>query len=88
MNALVTRRLFAGETAGNLAAIRDAVAVNAAAALAVWDPAEAVGKRDASPIGERIAAVLPRAFAAIDSGAAGDLLERWAKESTRLAGGS
>ena len=60
-NALALRRLLAGETGG----YRDAVLLNAAAALLL---AEAVTDL---PAGAR------RAAEAIDTGAAKDLLDRW-----------
>jgi anthranilate phosphoribosyltransferase len=69
-NADVVRRLLAGETGP----VRDAVVLNAGAALAVYDdPAASVA--DALPAG------LARAQAAIDSGAAQSTLERWVAAS-------
>ena len=70
-NASVTRSFLAG-AAGP---VRDAVLLNAAAALASLTPSD-------SPVGERIAAELPRASAAVDSGAAAEVLERWVAVST------
>ncbi|MDT0309829.1 anthranilate phosphoribosyltransferase [Streptomyces sp. DSM 44917] len=66
-NAEVARRVLAGETGP----VRDAVLLNAAAGLAALTP------RDVS-LTEQIAACLPRAAGAIDSGAATATLERWA----------
>jgi anthranilate phosphoribosyltransferase len=75
-NAAVARAYLAGEPGP----VRDTVLLNAAAALA----AEAV-----VPGPEGLVAALAdgyaRAAAAVDSGAAADLLERWAAASQRLA---
>ncbi len=65
-NADVVRRLLAGDTGP----VRDAVLVNAGAALAVYDVTE-------GSILERLAAGIERAATAIDSGAAAAKLERW-----------
>jgi len=65
-NAEVVRRLLAGDTGP----VRDAVLVNAGAALAVYDV------RDGS-ITDRLAAGIARAAEAIDSGAAAAKLDRW-----------
>ena len=65
-NADVVRRLLGGETG----AVRDAVLLNAGAALAVH-------AADAGSIDERLQAGLDRARESIDSGAAKATLERW-----------
>ncbi|MGQ0623948.1 MAG: anthranilate phosphoribosyltransferase [Sporichthyaceae bacterium] len=65
-NAAVVRELLAGKTGP----VRDAVLLNAGAALAVADDTGA-------GLPERVAAGLVCAAAAIDSGAGADLLERW-----------
>jgi anthranilate phosphoribosyltransferase len=65
-NADVVRRLLAGETGP----VRDAVLLNAGAALAVH--ADEPGS-----IEERLAGGMVRATEAVDSGAAQDTLERW-----------
>jgi anthranilate phosphoribosyltransferase len=72
-NADVVRRLVAGERGP----VRDAVLVNAAAALAAFTGFTRSLDHD-------IAAGLDRAAEAIDSGAAADLLERWAKLTVAL----
>ena len=65
-NADVVRRLVAGEKGP----VRDAVVLNAAAALAVYDaPGESVG--------EALASGLERAVAAVDDGLAAAVLDRW-----------
>ncbi|MEJ3745286.1 anthranilate phosphoribosyltransferase [Actinomycetes bacterium KLBMP 9797] len=69
-NADVTRRLLAGEAGP----VRDAVLVNAAAALAAH-----TGTGDVT---EAMRAGLERAAASIDSGAAAKLLDRWIDVAT------
>jgi anthranilate phosphoribosyltransferase len=66
-NAQVVRRVLAGEKGP----VRDAVVLNAAAALVALDP-EAEG-----PLEDRLAAALRRANESIDSGAGAAALERW-----------
>ena len=70
-NADVVRRLLAGEAGP----VRDAVVLNAGAALAVHAAEE--GSLD-----ERLAAGIARANAALDSGAAQATLERWVAASS------
>ncbi len=65
-NAEVVRRLVAGDPGP----VRDAVLLNAGAALAVHEAAE--GSLD-----DRLAAGVERARGAVDSGAAAAVLERW-----------
>jgi anthranilate phosphoribosyltransferase len=65
-NADVVRRLLAGETG----AVRDAVVLNAGAALAVYDA-------PAGDVHASLATGIERAAEAIDSGAAQSALERW-----------
>ncbi|MDQ6716353.1 MAG: anthranilate phosphoribosyltransferase [Actinomycetota bacterium] len=65
-NADVVRRLLAGETGP----VRDAVVLNAGAALAVHAAEDGA-------LGERLVAGIERANAALDSGAAQDVLHRW-----------
>ena len=74
-NAAVARALLAGAPGP----VRDAVLLNAAAALAASSPA-------AGSVGDRLAAALPVAASAVDSGAASDVLDRWVAVSRRLAG--
>lgn len=71
-NAEVVRRLLAGDKGP----VRDAVVLNAGAALAVYDGAD-------GSIEDRLAAGIERAARAIDSGAAAQALERWISESSR-----
>jgi anthranilate phosphoribosyltransferase len=66
-NAAVTRRLLDGE----LGAVRDAVTLNAAAALVALD-----GPTSA-PVTNQIRAALPRAADSLSSGAAAAALESW-----------
>ena len=65
-NADVTRALLAGERGP----VRDAVLLNAGAALAAYDGLQ-------RPLAEAVANGMQRAGAAVDSGAAGDVLDRW-----------
>ena len=69
-NAEVVRRTLDGEPG----AVRDAVLLNAGAALAVHDAPHA-------PVGEALAAGLERAREAVDSGAARAALDRWVAAS-------
>lgn len=69
-NADVVRRLLAGETGP----VRDAVLLNAGAALAVH------AAEDGDPL-DRLAAGIERARSSVDSGAAGTTLERWVEAS-------
>lgn len=69
-NAEVTRRLLAGEQG----AVRDAVVLNAGAALAVHDHPE-------KPLHDALAGGIERAASAIDSGAARESLDRWVAAS-------
>jgi anthranilate phosphoribosyltransferase len=67
-NARISRAIFAGERG----APRDAVLLNAAAAIAAFE-----GDQE-SDIRTRLIAGLARAVQAVDSGAAAQLLDRWA----------
>lgn len=69
-NADVARRLLAGETGP----VRDAVLLNAAAALVALDPGEGT-------LEEQLTAGMAKAAESIDSGSAGRALERWVKAS-------
>lgn len=74
-NAGVVRRMLAGEQGP----VRDAVVLNAGAALAVYDtPGE--------PVEEALAAGVARAADAIDSGAASATLDRWVAAASGTAG--
>ena len=71
-NAEVVRRLLAGDAGP----VRDAVLLNAGAALAVHAAEE-------GSVGERLQRGLDRATRAVDSGAAAAVLERWVEASGR-----
>jgi anthranilate phosphoribosyltransferase len=71
-NAAVVRRLLAGEKG----AVRDAVVLNAGAALAVHDAGS-------GSVDERLAGGIARAAEAIDSGAAQGVLDRWVAATAR-----
>lgn len=73
-NASVCREFLAGSPGP----VRDAVLLNAAAALAALSGAP-------GSVAERIAAALPAAASAVDSGAAASVLERWIAVSRSLA---
>jgi anthranilate phosphoribosyltransferase len=70
-NAAVTRRVLDGEAGP----IRDAVLLNAAAALV------AVDGPGPEPVRDQLAAALPRAAESLDSGAARDALAAWVSAS-------
>ncbi len=72
-NARVARALLAGEQGP----VRDAVLLNAAAALAAHAGGDA-------PLVDRVGAGWTKAAAALDSGAAGESLERWVAVSAAL----
>jgi anthranilate phosphoribosyltransferase len=74
-NAAAMRALVTGAPGG----IRDTVLLNAAGAIAAFR-----GLSD--DLHEDLSAALPDAVKAVDSGAAGELLERWAIRSAELAG--
>ena len=74
-NAAITTAIFAGEKG----APRDAVILNAAAAIAAYE-----GDFDLN-LHDRIAKGVERAVIAIDSGAARELLSKWVELSQRLS---
>jgi anthranilate phosphoribosyltransferase len=78
-NAAVARRFLAGEPGP----VRDAVLLNAAAALVAYD---GIGSDAAptEPLTDRLRAAISRAAQVVDSGAAGAALERWIATSQRL----
>lgn len=73
VNAEVVRELLAGKRGP----VRDAVLINTAGALLAYDGAS-------GDMAEQLRSGLERAARAIDSGAAADLLSRWARRSTEL----
>ena len=72
-NAEVARELLAGKTGP----VRDAVVLNAAAALCAYDGVPA----DPDELPDSLLAAMTRAAEAIDSGAAADALARWVEVS-------
>jgi len=74
-NARITSAIFAGEHG----APRDAVVLNAAAAIAAYD-----GQFDLN-LHDRIARGVEKAISAVDSGAARELLAKWVELSQRLS---
>ncbi|MDL5156841.1 anthranilate phosphoribosyltransferase [Actinomycetospora sp. Odt1-22] len=79
VNAAAARTLFAGEHGP----VREAVLLNAGAALAAYDEALGHGRPD---LHDAVAAGRDRAAAAVDDGSAAALLERWAATAARLRG--
>ncbi|MFT4201979.1 anthranilate phosphoribosyltransferase [Gordonia sp. (in: high G+C Gram-positive bacteria)] len=77
-NAEVARELFAGKTGP----VRDAVLLNAAAALVA---ATQTAPMTRDELVDALKAAMTRAAEAIDTGAAADLLARWAALSSTLA---
>jgi anthranilate phosphoribosyltransferase len=75
-NARITRAIFSGEKG----APRDAVLLNAAAAIAAFDGEKELG------IHERLNKSLTKAATAVDSGAANSLLEKWALLTQEILG--
>jgi anthranilate phosphoribosyltransferase len=74
VNADAARRVLAGETGP----VRDAVLVNAAAAIAAYEGFAAPGAPvTAEDVNKALATGLERAAAAVDSGAAASALTRW-----------
>jgi anthranilate phosphoribosyltransferase len=76
VNAGVFRRVVNGEKGP----VRDAVLLNAAAALVAYD--ERQGR-----LHDALAAGMARAASAVDDGRAVELLDRWIAVSRSLAGG-
>lgn len=79
-NAAHTRRFLAGETGP----VRDAVLLNAAAALVALDAVGAPSPQPATLV-ERLRSAFARAADAVDSGAAAQSLDRWVTTSRSLA---
>jgi len=73
-NAAVARRLLAGEGG----AVRDAVLLNAAAALVALDPTD-------QPLPRALEAAMQRAAVAVDAGDAAQALDRWVETSREIA---
>ena len=80
-NSGVARALLAGERGP----VRDAVLLNAGAALAAYDRLDGYDGT-ASALATAVADGMRRAAAAIDSGAAADVLDRWVTVSRAAAG--
>jgi len=74
-NAAVTKSIFAGEKGPP----RDAVLLNAAAAIAAFD------KEDSLSLHQRIEKALVKATQAVDSGASTELLEKWVLLTQKIA---
>jgi anthranilate phosphoribosyltransferase len=74
-NAAISRRFLDGETGP----VRDAVLLNAAAALV------AIDGPTSDPVADQLAAALPRAAEALDSGKAAEALDAWIAASKAAA---
>jgi anthranilate phosphoribosyltransferase len=86
-NALLLRKTLGGVDAGDVdaeqvAAISDAVALNAAAALVAFDAAS--GRVSDGTLSDRVAARLPSSRAVLSSGSALELLDRWITVTQQL----
>lgn len=86
-NAQIVRAILAGRSDGDLQAIRDMVALNAAAALVAFDAAIGRGTYGmvTNSLTSRIAKALPMAYRSLDSGAAESGLDLWISVSQRYA---
>ena len=86
-NAQIVRAILAGKTDGDLQAIRDVVALNAAATLVAFD--SGAGRFQfglaTDTLTRRISKALPLAYGSIDSGAAESVLDVWISVSQRFA---
>jgi anthranilate phosphoribosyltransferase len=83
-NAARLREALTPSDDATLTGVRDAIALNAAAALVAYDAAMGDATVGAD-VKSRLAAALPRARQALDSGAALGVLDRWVEVSQRLA---
>ncbi|MDA3021161.1 MAG: anthranilate phosphoribosyltransferase [Actinomycetota bacterium] len=87
-NAELLRKTLSGVAvtdadADRVAAIRDAVALNAAAALVAYDAATGAGEAEVALM-ERLRQALPRSRAILETGAGSKLLDRWIEMTRSL----
>lgn len=75
-NADVARQLFAGDTRGNLGAVRDIVLLNAAAGVVAYELAKDSSRVDVD-LDVRFSDAVERVTSAIDSGAAANKIDEW-----------
>ena len=75
-NAEVAKQLFEGNRSGRFAAVRDIVALNAAAGIVAYELAKEPSLAG-EPIDARFIAALAKSFLAIDTGAARQKLSQW-----------
>lgn len=85
-NAEVVRRLLAGDRSGSMAAVRDAVLLNAGIALAVVHDGDPQPVEDQAGFVAVLRAGITRAERAIDGGQAARRLDEWITVSRELAG--
>lgn len=83
-NAEVARQLFAGDTRGNLGAIRDIVVLNAAAGVVAFELAKDVSRVDVE-LDERFADCIERVTASLESGAAAQKVSEWVEATQEVA---
>ncbi len=85
-NAQVVRDLLAGSNEGDLAVIREVVALNAAAAMVAFDAANGDSRfgEVTATLNSRIRNALPLAFKSIDDGGAQKALARWIRVTQEL----
>ncbi len=86
-NAQVVRDILRGRSHGNYRAIRDVVALNAAATMVAYDAAKGTERFGsvAESVANRIKWALPVAYDSLDSGAASSRLDIWISVSQRFA---
>ena len=75
-NAEIARKLFAGDTRGNLGAVRDIVLLNAAGGIVSYELAKDASRADVS-LELRHEDALEKATAALESGATAQKLQDW-----------
>lgn len=80
-NAQVARDVFAGQTGGRLQAVRDAVALNAAAGILAFDGIDAAEADGDDDFASRFTRAFTEAQDVLSTGRAADLIENWARAS-------
>ncbi|MFM6980991.1 MAG: anthranilate phosphoribosyltransferase [Micrococcales bacterium] len=83
-NAEVARQLFAGDTRGNLAAIRDIVVLNAAAGVVAYELAKDPSRSEVE-LSDRFEVCIERVTATLDSGKAAEKIGDWVTATESVA---